>query len=83
MCIRDRYKSKAFIDAAVYRGGDLFSGWIYYGLGTFIGLSLGTIALIAAPVMAVWAIVAIGIGARGDAMAVSDGDDLGDAVSVG
>jgi len=79
----EKYKSKAFIDAAVYRGGDLVSGWIYAGLGTFIGLSLGTIALIAAPVMGVWAIVAIGIGARGDAMAVSDGDDLGDAVSVG
>jgi len=62
---------------------DMVSGWIYAGLGTFIGLSLGTIALIAAPVMGVWAIVAIGIGARGDAMAVSDGDDLGDAVSVG
>jgi AAA family ATP:ADP antiporter len=27
-----RYKSKAFIDAAVYRGGDLLSGWIYAGL---------------------------------------------------
>ena len=52
-------------------------------VGVLIGLSLGTIALIAAPVMGVWAIVAIGIGARGDAMAVSDGDDLGDAVSVG
>ena len=25
----ERYKSKAFIDAAVYRGGDLVSGWIY------------------------------------------------------
>ena len=47
----EKYKSKAFIDAAVYRGGDLVSGWIYAGLGTFIGLSLGTIALIAAPVM--------------------------------
>ena len=28
----EKYKSKAFIDAGVYRGGDLVSGWIYAGL---------------------------------------------------
>jgi len=49
-----RYKSKSFIDAAVYRGGDLVSGWIYVGLAA-LGLSLGAIALVAAPVMVVWA----------------------------
>jgi len=78
----EKYKSKAFIDAAVYRGGDLVSGWIYAGLA-FIGLSLGMIAMIAAPVVAVWAIVGLRIGARGDAMAAGDGDKLGEAVSVG
>lgn len=54
----ERYKSKAFIDAAVYRGGDLVSGWIYAGLAA-IGLSAGAIALVAAPLAAVW--VAIGV----------------------
>jgi len=78
----EKYKSKAFIDAAVYRGGDLVSGWIYAGLA-FIGLSLGMIAMIAAPVVAVWAIVGLRIGARGDALAAGDGDKLGEAVSVG
>ena len=79
----EKYKSKAFIDAAVYRGGDLVSGWIYAGLGTFIGLSIGAIAMIAAPVVAVWAIVGLRIGTRGDAMAAGDGDKLDEAVSVG
>jgi AAA family ATP:ADP antiporter len=78
----EKYKSKAFIDAAVYRGGDLVSGWIYAGLA-FIGLSIGTIAMIAAPVVAVWAIVGLRIGTRGDAMAAGDGDKLDEAVSVG
>lgn len=64
----EKYKSKAFIDAAVYRGGDLVSGWAYAGLAA-VGLSLGTIAFIAAPAAAVWAIVGLRIGSRGEAMA--------------
>ena len=61
----EKYKSKAFIDAAVYRGGDLVSGWIYAGLAA-IGFTIGSIAFIAAPVAAVWAIVAIRLGAQGE-----------------
>lgn len=79
----EKYKSKAFIDAAVYRGGDLASGWIYTGLGTYIGLTIGAIALIAAPVLAVWAIIGLRVGARGDAMAVGHGDEPSKAVPVG
>ncbi|MEE8495599.1 MAG: MFS transporter, partial [Xanthomonadales bacterium] len=43
-----KYKSKPFLDAAVYRGGDLVSGWIYTGL-VAVGCSIATIALMAAP----------------------------------
>ena len=56
-----KYKSKPFIDAAVYRGGDLVSGWIYAGLAA-IGLSIGAIALVAAPVAAVWVALAVYLG---------------------
>jgi len=49
----ERYKSKAFIDAAVYRGGDLVNGWIYTGLSN-LGLAVGAISLVAMPVMVVW-----------------------------
>ena len=65
-----KYKSKAFIDAGVYRGGDLVSGWVYAGLA-WVGLSLGVIALVAAPVAAVWAIAGLKLGSRGDAMAAA------------
>ncbi|MGD8362137.1 MAG: MFS transporter [Gemmatimonadota bacterium] len=54
----ERYKSKAFIDAAVYRGGDLVNGWVYTGLQA-LGLTVGGIALVAVPVMGIW--VAIGL----------------------
>ena len=61
----EKYKSKAFIDAAVYRGGDLVSGWVYAGLAA-VGLTLGSIALLAAPMAAIWAVVAIRLGRQGD-----------------
>jgi AAA family ATP:ADP antiporter len=51
-----RYKSKAFIDAAVYRGGDLLSGWLYAGLAA-LGLSAAAIALAAAPVAVLWGLL--------------------------
>ncbi|MFT4603496.1 MAG: AAA family ATP:ADP antiporter [Rhodothermales bacterium] len=57
----EKYQSKSFLDAAVYRGGDLVSGWIYYALAA-VGLSVGAIALVAAPVAAVWGLVALRLG---------------------
>ncbi len=66
-----RYKSKAFIDAAVYRGGDLVSGWIFAGL-SFIGLSLGAIALVAAPMAALWAGIGVALGRRQEELAARE-----------
>ena len=66
----EKYKSKAFIDAAVYRGGDLVSGWVYAGAAA-IGLTLGSIALLAAPMAAIWAVLAIRLGRRGEALAAN------------
>ena len=66
----EKYKSKAFLDAAVYRGGDLASGWIFTGLKA-LGLSIGAIALAAAPLAAVWAVLALWLGRRQDRTARS------------
>ena len=60
----DRYKAKAFIDAAVYRGGDLLSGWLYAGLAA-IGLSAGGIALLAVPVALAWGMLGRRLGQPG------------------
>ena len=64
----ERYKSKSFIDAAVYRGGDLGSAWIYTGL-TAVGLSFGAIALVAVPVAALWAVVGFVLGRQQEKLA--------------
>ena len=63
-----KYQSKPFLDAAVYRGGDLASGWIYTGF-TALGLSIGAIALLAAPVAAIWAVLGINLGIKQDTQA--------------
>jgi AAA family ATP:ADP antiporter len=67
----EKYKSKPFLDAAVYRGGDLLSGWIYTGLAA-VGFSIGAIALTAAPVAGVWALLGLRLGSRQDDMATSE-----------
>jgi AAA family ATP:ADP antiporter len=65
----EKYKSKAFLDAAVYRGGDLASGWVYAGLAA-LGLSIGAIALVAAPLAALWVGVGFALGRKQEALAV-------------
>jgi AAA family ATP:ADP antiporter len=70
----EKYKAKPFLDAAVYRGGDLASGWIYTGLAA-IGLSIGAIALVAAPVAGIWAIVGFKLGQREAALAENQGEN--------
>jgi len=64
----EKYKAKNFIDTVVYRGGDAVSAWAYDGL-RILGLSLGQIALLAAPLAAVWAVVAYKLGVRCDEIA--------------
>ncbi|MDT8320130.1 MAG: MFS transporter [Xanthomonadales bacterium] len=63
-----KYKSKPFLDAAVYRGGDLVSGWIYAGLAA-LGLSIAAIAILAAPVAGIWALLGLQLGGREAIMA--------------
>lgn len=63
-----KYKSKPFLDAAVYRGGDLLSGWIYTGLAA-VGLSIGAIALAAAPMAAIWAVLGFRLGGSQEKLA--------------
>jgi AAA family ATP:ADP antiporter len=71
----EKYKSKPFLDAAVYRGGDLVSGWIYTGLAA-IGLSIGAIALVAAPVAGIWAILGLRLGRREETLAEAQGETV-------
>ena len=56
-----RYKSKNFIDTAVYRGSDVTASWIFKGLTT-AGLPLAQIAWVYVPVMGLWAFGALRLG---------------------
>lgn len=57
----ERYKSKAFIDAAVYRGGDLVNGWAITGLEA-IGLGVAGIAFVAVPIAGIWLMLGLALG---------------------
>jgi AAA family ATP:ADP antiporter len=56
-----RYKSKNFIDTAVYRGSDVTASWIFKGLMS-TGLSIGQMTWIYLPVMGLWALGAWRLG---------------------
>jgi AAA family ATP:ADP antiporter len=71
----EKYKSKPFLDAAVYRGGDLVSGWIYTGLAA-AGLTIGAIALVAAPVAGIWAVLGLNLGRREESLANEQGETV-------
>jgi AAA family ATP:ADP antiporter len=60
---QEKYKAKNFIDTVVYRAGDAISAWVYAGMRS-IGLTMGSIALIAVPIALVWAWIAFGLGRR-------------------
>lgn len=77
----EKYKSKAFLDAAVYRGGDLVSGWIYAGLAA-VGLSIGAIGFVAMPLAVVWTVVGIKLGQREEILAVSTTTPSSETVPV-
>jgi AAA family ATP:ADP antiporter len=69
----DKYKAKPFLDAAVYRGGDLVNGWLYHGLAA-AGMTVGAIALVSAPVAGIWALLAINLGRRERSLARTEGE---------
>jgi len=56
-----KYKSKNFIDTAVYRGSDVTASWIFKGLMS-AGLSIGQMAWCYVPVMGLWTVGAWRLG---------------------
>ena len=57
----DKYKSKNFIDTAIYRGGDLVGTWTIRGLGA-LGLGISAISWVMVPFTAAWALIAFWLG---------------------
>lgn len=59
----EKYKAKNFMDTAVYRAGDMTSGWAFSGLQA-VGFTLGGIALVSAPLAALWAGIGLWLARR-------------------
>lgn len=63
-----KYKSKNFIDTAVYRGGDTLSIWIVDGLKVGLGAALGAgglalaLSILPLPVLGVWMGLGLNLG---------------------
>jgi ATP:ADP antiporter, AAA family len=57
----EKYKAKNLIDVVVYRGSDALYSWVFDSLQV-LGLKLGAIALVAAPVAAVWVALSAALG---------------------
>lgn len=58
----EKYKTKNFIDTAIYRGGDLVGTWSVRGLMSGFGLALAAVSWIMVPFAALWALVAVWLG---------------------
>ena len=59
----EKYKSKAFTDTFVYRGGDVIGAWTE-GLLGWLGFALLGLASVAVPLAVVWAMLGLWLGSR-------------------
>jgi AAA family ATP:ADP antiporter len=60
----EKYKAKNFMDTAVYRAGDMASGWIFTWLQQHGGFALAGISFLSAPVAALWARIGLWLAHR-------------------
>lgn len=61
----DKYKSKAFIDTSVYRGGDVVGAWTEGLLGR-LGMGLAGLASLTVPLAVLWGVLGIWLGRAQD-----------------
>jgi ATP:ADP antiporter, AAA family len=67
-----KYKAKNLIDVVVYRGSDALYGWVFDSL-QYLGLKLGGIALVAAPIAAIWLVLSAALGRAQERRAMAIG----------
>jgi AAA family ATP:ADP antiporter len=63
-----KYKAKNVIETVVYRGGDALSGWMFSGLAA-LGIGFSGVALISAPLTAIWVALSLWLARRQDRLA--------------
>jgi len=70
----DKYKSKAFIDTFVYRGGDVAGAQVEGLLGR-LGMGLAALASVAVPLALAWAVLGLWLGRAQKGMAAGGDPD--------
>ncbi len=63
LSVDEKYKAKNFMDTAVYRAGDMASGWIFTWL-QHAGMALAGISFLSVPLSAVWAGIGLWLARR-------------------
>jgi AAA family ATP:ADP antiporter len=74
----DKYKSKAFTDTFVYRGGDVLGAWTEGLLGR-LGTALVGLASVAVPIAVAWGLLGLWLGRRQGALAAEFGSHPAEA----
>ncbi len=72
----EKYKAKNFMDTAVYRAGDMASGWFFTGLQQ-MGMALAGISFLSVPLSAVWAGIGLWLARRHAGILARAGTDRG------
>jgi len=67
----EKYKSKAFTDTFVYRGGDVIGAWTEGWLGR-LGMALTGLAAVAVPLAVAWAMLGLWLGRSQKMLAASE-----------
>ena len=50
----EKYKAKPFVDGVVFRGSDVIHAWLYAAIQSAAGFGISAMAIVAAPVAALW-----------------------------
>jgi len=58
----EKYKTKNFIDTAIYRAGDLVGSWAIGGMTGILAMSVAAVSWIMVPFAALWAAIAVWLG---------------------
>jgi ATP:ADP antiporter, AAA family len=77
----EKYKAKNFMDTAVYRAGDMASGWIFTWLQQHAGLALAGVAFLSAPLAALSAALGLWLARRHRRLVAGEAELAGPAAA--
>lgn len=74
-----KYMAKNVIDNVVFRGGDVANAWLYNFLNMALGFGIPVIALVGAPIAALWLALSIALGRAQGRLAENQAEEAAQA----